>query len=267
MARYLQAIADAAIVGARWVVALDDDFNGRLLSGQPKALADWKRIAAELSFFEAHKDWRNLKPYGRLAIVEDPSSGALLSGGVLDMIAVKHTPVRPVPLAKLKDSALDGATMAVNVEPDATSPAQKAALRSFTRTGGTLLNAPPGWKIPVPRSGQITLDKKELDQIDDIWKDINSMIGRANLGVRLFNVSGMLSSLLSDPEGKRVVLQLVNYTSYPVESITVHMLGKYSHVTLYEPGEGPRQLETFSTEDGTGVDIDRVTVSAALVLE
>lgn len=267
VARYLQAIADAAIVGARWVVALDDDFNRRLLSRQPKALAGWKRIGAELSFFEEHKDWRRLAPCGRLAILEDPSSGALLSGGVLDMIAVKHTPVRPLPLAKLSDAALDGVTMAVNVDPDATSPGQKEALRGFTRRGGTLLSAPPGWKVPAPPDGQITLGKKELDQIDDIWQGINSMIGRANLGVRLFNVSGMLSSLLGDPDGKRVVLQLVNYTSYPVDSITVHVLGKYSRATLYAPETPPRQLETYVIEDGTGIDIPRVAVSAALVLE
>ena len=34
---------------------------------------------------------------GKLAIVQDPAKGGLLSGGILDMIAVKHTPVRAVP--------------------------------------------------------------------------------------------------------------------------------------------------------------------------
>ncbi len=133
----------------------------------------------------------------RLAIVEDPSSGALLSGGVLDMIAVKHTPVRPVPLARLSEASLHGTSMAVNVDPESISPGQKEALRAFTKGGGTLLTAPPGWKIPAPAKDQITLDKKQLDQIDDIWKGINSMIGRTNLGARLFNVSGMLSSRAS----------------------------------------------------------------------
>jgi hypothetical protein len=267
VAHYLQAVSDAAMVCGRWVVALDDEFNRRLLAREPKAVADWNRIGAQLRFFEDHKEWRALKPYGQLAIVEDPSSGALLSGGVLDMIAVKHTPVRPVPLAKLTEASLRGASMAVNVDPEAVSSGQKEALRSFTRGGGTLLTVPPGWKFPPPQKDQITLGKKELDQIDDIWKDINSMIGRTNLGARLFNVSGMLSSLLGDPDAKRVVLELVNYTSYPVESITVHMLGKYKRAILYTPEKAPRELETYSTEDGTGIDIDQVAVSAALVLE
>ncbi|MGE5647273.1 MAG: hypothetical protein ACM336_15935 [Acidobacteriota bacterium] len=264
--RYLQAISDAETVGARWVIALDEEFTRRLLARDPRAVADWRRIGAQLRFFEDHKDWRALKPYGRLAIIEDPSSGALLSGGVLDMIAVKHTPVRPVPLAKLDTASLRGASMAVNVDPESVSPGHKEALRGFTRSGGTLLTAPPGWKFPPPRKDQITLEKKELDRIDDIWKDINSMIGRTNLGARLFNVAGMLSSLLGDDT--RVVLQLTNYTSYPVESIAVHMLSKYKKATLYTPEKQPRELETYETEGGgTGVDIDQVTVSAALVLE
>ena len=201
VARYLQAISDAETVGARWVVALHQEFDRRLLEREPKALADWKRIGAQLRFFEEHKDWRALKPFGRLAIVEDPSSGALLSGGVLDMIAVKHTPVRPVPLAQLGEGSLKGASMAVNVDPEAVSPGQKETLRGFTRGGGTLLSAPPGWKFPLPRKDQITLEKKEMERLDDIWKDINSMIGRRNLGARLFNVSTMLSTCWH-PDGK-----------------------------------------------------------------
>ena len=93
------------------------------------------------------------------------------------------------------------------------------------------------------------------------------MIGHTNLGARLFNVGGMLSSLLGDPDGKRVVLQLTNYTSYPVESVTVQMLGKYSRATLYTPEQPPRVLEAYAIEDGTGIDLDQVSVSAALVLE
>ena len=37
-----------------------------------------------------------MQPYGKLAVVQDPDD-ALLSGGILDMIAAKHTPVRAIP--------------------------------------------------------------------------------------------------------------------------------------------------------------------------
>ena len=264
---YLQAICDASVAGARWIVALDDGFSARLLAREPGALKDWRRIAAQLQFFEEHKEWRNWQPYSRLAVVQDAGSGAMLSGGILDMIVTRHMPVRPVPVPKLTKEALEGATWAVNVDPAALVPAQKEALVAFARAGGTLLNGPPGWKFPAPRDNQITLGEKELSQIDDIWKGMNSMIGRTNLGVRLFNVSGTLSSLLGAPDGKRVVLQLVNYTNYPVESVTVQVLGKFTRARLYSPGNPVRDLEVYSIEDGVGVDIPQVAVLAALVLE
>ena len=92
--------------------------------------------------------------------------------------------------------------MAVNIEGDALTPEQKEVLRGFTRSGGTLLNGPPGWKDPTPPAGKITLEKAELERLNDMWRDVNSMIGRRNMGVRLFNVSSMLSNYLAAPDGK-----------------------------------------------------------------
>ena len=84
-------------------------------------------------------------------MVEDVEGGGLLSGGILDMIAAKHTPVRPVPPQKLSAGALKGASMAVNVDSQSLSPEQREILRSFTRSGGTLLPAhPAGSKSRAP---------------------------------------------------------------------------------------------------------------------
>jgi hypothetical protein len=115
--RYLQAISDAAIVGARWIIALDDDFSRRLIAGEEPARKTWDRMMQLARYYESHADWRDMKPAGQLAILQDVDSGALLSGGVLDMIAVKHTPVRPVPTHKLEAASMEGTKMAVNVDP------------------------------------------------------------------------------------------------------------------------------------------------------
>jgi hypothetical protein len=70
------------------------------------------------------------------------------------MIAVKHTPVRAVVARDLSRERMQGAKMAVNVDPAQTGDAGKQILRDFTRGGGTLLTAPPGWKFPPQRPGQ-----------------------------------------------------------------------------------------------------------------
>jgi len=265
--RYLQVIADAAISGARWVLSLDDDFIARLAKQDAAAIADWKRIAGLLQYFEQHPEWRQMKESGKLAVVQDPAKGGLLSGGILDMIAVKHTPVRPIARQQLSPKALEGATMAVNVDGDALSPDQKEVLRGFTRGGGTLLTGPPGWKDPTPGAGKITLESAELERLNDIWHDVNSMVGRRNMGVRLFNVSSMLSNFLASADGRSAVLHLVNYSDYPVEDVAVHYLGQYRHATLITPEGVEKKLEVYETDEGLGVDIDKVSVCATVRLE
>lgn len=265
--RYIQAIGDAAMAGARWVIALDEQFNAKLLSGDKKTVDAWRRIAKVLEYFEAHKDWRRAEPFAKLALVEDADSGALLSGGILDMIAVKHTPVRPIPSRRLDQKSLAASQLAVNVDPESLNADQKEALKVFTRAGGTLLTGPPGWKFPTPAKGQITLEKDDLKKLDDIWRELNSMTGRKNLGARLFNVSSMLSNLLELPGRNEVLLHLVNYSDFPVENVTVHVLGSYKSAMLYSAEGQPISVTGYPVDDGTGFDIDRVASVATLLLQ
>src|SRR5215471_2099243 len=266
-ARYLQVIAEAEISGARWVIAFDDDLAARLAKREEGALGAWKRMTALVAYYESHPEWREMRENGRLAVVQDPAKGGLLSGGILDMIAVKHTPVRPVAGSRLSADALAGATMAVNIEGDALTPEQKQVLREFTRSGGMLLNGPPGWKDPAPPAGQITLDKSDLERLNDMWRDVNSLIGRRNMGVRLYNVASMLSNYLGSADGKSAVVHLVNYSDYPVESVTLQYVANFSRATLITPEGKQQKLEVYKTEEGWGVDIDRVVVCATIKLE
>jgi hypothetical protein len=265
--RYLQVIADAAASGARWVLAFDANFAARLGRRDADAMQDWRRINQLVAFFERHPEWRHMPEFGKLAVVQDPAKGGLLSGGILDMIAVKHTPVRPVPVQHLSPEALAGATMAVDVDAAALTAEQKEILRNFARGGGTLLTGPPGWKDQTPTGDSITLDKAELERLNEIWRDVNSMVGRRNLGVRLFNVSSMLSNVLTSTDGRTEVVHLVNYSDYPVENVTVHFLGDFKHATLLAPDSTEKALEIYPAEEGHGVDLDKVSVSATVRLE
>ena len=93
------------------------------------------------------------------------------------------------------------------------------------------------------------------------------MTGRRNLGARLFNVSSMLSNLIESADGKQTALHLVNYSGFPVENVTVHVLGKFKTATLLAPGAQARKIEVYEIEEGTGIDIDSVNVAATLMLE
>jgi hypothetical protein len=264
---YLAAIGDAGMTGARWVLDFDDEFAQGLRRGDATALKNWALIVQHVKFYEDHKEWRGFTMRSTLALVEAPESGALISGGVLDMMATKHTPVTPIPARTLDGKSLVRSKMAVNVDPELLSANQKEALKVFTKAGGTLLTGPPGWRFPSLQPDQITLDKKDLETLDSIWKELNTVTGRDNLGARLFNVGSMLSNLLESPDGKQVALELVNYSDYPVADITVHVLGKFKKATLMRPEAGPQKLDVYEVEEGTGIDIPALGALGTLVLE
>ncbi|MBI2685458.1 MAG: hypothetical protein HYX27_04010 [Acidobacteria bacterium] len=267
ISRYLQVAAEAAMCGARWVIALDKDFEKRLLSNDANAVRDWRKLASLLAFIESQKEKLQWPAAGQLTLIQDAASGSMLSGGILDMIAVKHTPVRPIPASKMKLKEMRGAVMAVNVSPSTMTSAEREVLAQFTRSGGTVLTGPKNWQFPTPREGQVVLDERELTKLDAIWKEVNTLTGRRNLGARLFNAGTMLSNLTESPDHGKQLLHLVNYTDFPVESITVHMLGNWKKATLLQPGVPPKILETYPTEEGTGIDIPEMSWYAILELE
>jgi hypothetical protein len=224
-------------------------------------------MSTMLRFYEDHKEVRQLRPYSQLAIVQDSDSGALLSGGILDMLAVQNTPVIPIPGHHVTEAQLEGTKLAVNIDPGGLEPERKETLKTFTRRGGTVVNGPPGWKMPSTSKDGLTLDKEHRQSVDAIWPELHTLTNRKNLGARLFNVSSMLSYVQATPDGKRVLLQLVNYSDYAVENVTAFVLGKWAKVSLYAPGEPVRTLTPYQTDEGTGVDIDKVGTAAILVLE
>ena len=267
-ARYLQAIADAESAGARWVVALDDDTSQRLLSGDAKALDLWQKVGELLRFYAGHPEWQAMRPYSTLALLEDANSGAYLAGGIVDMLAAKHTAVRPVALRSMQTASMVNASLAVNVDPAALTPAQQDALKAWTRAGNTLLTAPPGWKMPMPDDPkQISLNRDQIARLGEIWRELNSLIGSRNPGGKVYNAPGAISNVVAAPGGRPVVVHLVNYTNYPMEDVTVRFTGRFSSAKLLAPGQQPRDLEIFQDDGASEVSIPKFTSVAALVME
>jgi hypothetical protein len=265
--RYRQAIADAAMSGARWVFAFDNHLAATLHDREQQAMRDWKAINEVLRYFEHYPEWRAMREYGKLVLVQNPAQGGLVSGGLLDMIAVKRMPLRVVARPFLTAEVLQGASVVVNVDAGGLTAVQDKALREFVRSGGTVLTGPPGWKDESPKGRSFTLDKPELDRLNDLGKEVDSLISRSSFGVRVFNASSMLSNVLVSNDGKTIVVHLVNYSDYPVENLTLMFPSDYKKATLIAP-EGTGQLQDiFQTPDGSGVGVEKVSVCAAVKLE
>jgi hypothetical protein len=265
--RYLQVIADVGIAGARWVLALDDDFAARLSSRQATAMRDWRRMMSLLRYFEAHPEWRRMPEYGKVAVIQDPIEGGLMSGGALDMMATKHLPARLVPSEFLTAEAVRGVTVTLNLDSSELTATQQKTLRDFTRAGGTLLTVPPIGQNAGPMGDRFTPNKAEYEQVNSLWHELNSTLERRHYGVSLFNVSSVLSNVLASADGKTLVVHLVNYSDYPVEDISVMFPDEYKKATLITPEGAAKTLEVSRGMEGLGVTIDKMSVCATIEIE
>ncbi len=268
--RYLSAIGDAVAGGGTWIVSLDRDLAQRWLAGDPRADAIWKRISAQLAFFARHRDWLRLPPSGRLAIIQDESTGALLSAGLLDMIGSRHTPARIVPPSKIAPDRLKGARIAINVEPATLAAPAREGLKSFATSGGRVVSNPDDFRFPKAEGYLLDLNKlpkAELDRFEFLWKSLISTTRGENLGVRLFNVASILSSLVADPATGRSYLFLINYAEHAAENITMYLPGKVKSARAYTPENQPRDLESYAVDEGTSFDLERMASAAIIELE
>jgi hypothetical protein len=265
--RYLQAIGDAAIAGARWIVSLDQDLQQRLLAREPVAMRAWQRIGAYLRYFEEHREWSGYTPYSRLALVEDEDNGGLLSAGLLDMISFQHTPVRVIPRRRLDAHRLEGVRIVLNVDAAPVTAEEAQTLDGFTKRGGTLLAPPAEWKFPQIPENQITPGRRQQEQLEPMWEVAYRATARKNFGVRLFNVASTVAALRATRNASSLLIHLLNFTDFAGESITIHALGKWKQARLYSPEAPVRILQTYEIPEGTGIDVDRIPVFASIRLD
>ena len=162
---------------------------------------------------------------------------ARFSGWLFDMLAAKHVPAFPMPYSKLSVAALRGAQVAVNPDPAEFPREQVPVLQTFAQSGKVVVEGPaPGPKKPAPAEDEFVFDVTD-SRVDTIWQRVSAVVGRQNMGARLFNVSSMLSNLLAVHGQRQLVLHLVNYSDYPASGITARVVGVYRHARLFRPGE------------------------------
>jgi hypothetical protein len=273
---YQRAIAEATAAGARWAVAPDDELRHGLWTNAPDAIDTWRRIAAHLAFQRDHTAWRNHEPLAVLGFVHDRDAAhRFLAGEHLKLALRARIPLTFIERAELNAPVLAGLGAVHALDLPQPTAAERALLTGFARKGG-LLVVTPAWQpaefsehedvVEVPLGdGRLAVCRDEADA-GELAKVLVDLIGREQLGVRLFRAPSVLSHAARGAEGD-VLVHLINYASYPAESLVVRVAGEFRKARWYTPGAPPEDASLESAPGRAEATIARLPVYGVLRLE
>jgi hypothetical protein len=275
---YARSVADAAVAGGRWIVALDDDLKVRLLGKDADALATWRGIGDYLRFAEQHAEWRNFEPYGNVAIILDTKSeDSDYSNEYLNLVARRQVPYRLIERPQLSPDSLGGFQAVLAPDLVVLSDAERKMLRDFVEGGGVLVSGPSWGDAPENNDfaevtigkGRVVVYREKPPDPEMVARDLLDLLDPDVIGLTAFNVPSVITYVSMDGSGKRALIQLLNYATTPFDSkITIRLNGTFKTARMYTPESAPDDLGVRVMPNGrTEISIPRLAVWGAVLLE
>ena len=263
---YIRCVADAAVAGGRWMVALDDDLRVKLFHRNADALGAWRRMGAYLKFAEDHAEWRQFAPFGNLGIVIDNSD----LEEYLNLIARRQVPYRLIRRNALSAASL--ASFKAVVAFATPTEAERKILRDFAEQGGVVVTGPSWGDAPKDDAyAESPLGKGRVVVYKDpdsetVAKDMQDLLAPEVIGLNTFNVPSAIT--YASTSDNRVLIQLLNYAGRPIERITLRFNGIFKQARLYTPENAPVDLVATEAQNGrTEVLIPNLAAWGAVLLE
>lgn len=282
---YLLALADTETFGGRWVISLDDRLRSAMVNGTPQALDGWKRITTACNFFGKHSDWLSFRPKSVLGVVSSFSGpDAFMSGEVLNLLSRRHVPFHIIARSHLPAAPLDGLKAILYVDQDPPPQELRQKLLAFTEKGG-LLMVPSTWgklgRVFDPGSlqdryqlftlgnGHLAVAKKEIEDPYALAEETHLLLSRRNDLVRLWNAAAMNSFYTASPDGRRALVQIINYSLREKgEPVSVWVREAYRSARLWHLGaDHPVPLPGKAEQGGQEFHLPPVSTYAAVEME
>jgi hypothetical protein len=93
------------------------------------------------------------------------------------------------------------------------------------------------------------------------------LLSPEEMGVTAFNVPSVLTYASSRDSGGRMLVQLLNYSRFPAEAITLRVNGSFKTARLHAPGTTPVDLAVSKAGSRTEVSIRELAVWGGVLLE
>ena len=269
---YLRSVADAAVAGGRWIVTLDDGLRGGLRRRDAGALAMWKAIGDMLSFAEEHAGWRRFRPFGNLGVIVDRASPGELTDEYLKLLARRQIPYRLLARTEIGMAAA-GLRVLLATELAKPTAQEREVLAAFAERGGLVVGGPAFGEVPageqfMERSigkGRMVVYREPEPEL--MAREMRELLSLEDAGVMSFNVPSVITYASGEPGGRRLLVQLLNYSDLPARDITIRVAQSYGAARLVTPDSGEVELVVRAEEGRTEVTIPRLSLWGGVVLE
>ncbi len=283
-AEYSLAVADSRAYGSRWIISLDDKLRAALSRRDTQALGTWNQICGTISFFEGHKDWEKFEPEGILAVVSDfQEENAFLGNEVLNLLNRRGVQFKIVLISDWDTASTKGLRAILWLDKQAPSNVQRSKLLRFVQQGGLLIAqaywGPVGvqsfkkdpafqYKMYNVGQGQIAVPEEPFADPYQVAVDTHLLVSRRNDLVRLYNPAETNCHSTIEPDGKKRLVQVLNYSTEPAEYVTLWVNGRNTSAPLFGlETTDPTVLKGVAGNPGTEFDLPTFSVYCALELE
>jgi hypothetical protein len=283
-ARYDLAIADSQAYGSRWIISLDDNLRAALPKGNAQAKGVWEKICETLAFFESHREWEAFKPRGILAVISYfRGENAYLSGEVLNLLNRRGVQFQIVERSRSLAAPTKGLKAILWLDNEVPGAEQRMMLLDFARQGGLVIastywgpadvkpvkKGPPfQYKMYNVGTGQIAVAEEGFQDPYQVAVDTHLLVSRRNDLVRLYNPEATNCHASVDPSHRKRLVQVLNYSSEPADSVTLWVNAHVGSARLWRPGtKAALTLEGVPAGRGTDFALPQLPVYWALEFE
>jgi len=279
------ALSEAAAYGAHRPIWLPAELAADIAAGKSAAVTTWERILADARWHLERSRTATWEPFARLLVISDFSGPNEYNGTeVLNLSARRNLSFRIAEPGRFTAQDLRGIQAALYVDAQPWPGPMTAALQKFVEDGGLLLSmqAPakalknlrpsketnPRFDILQCGKGRVAVSRKEYEDPYILAQDAHILMSRRHDAVRLFNAGSLTTFHSSSPDGKRWLVQLLNYSRYgaahQVSLQTWEKVGAARFLSLEAPAS---PLEIHKETGCSEVYLPRFSVYGAVELE
>ena len=283
-ANYGLAIADSRTYGSQWVISLDDKLRAALPRGDVQAKGVWEKLCEVLAFFESHREWEAFKSEGILGVISDfRGDNAYFSGEVLNLLNRRQVQFQILERSRSLPAPAQGLKALLWLDKEEPTTEQHSQLLDFVRQGGLLIAAaywgPPEVKPTIKDpslqykmynvgKGQIAVAEKGFQDPYQVAVDTHLLVSRRNDLVRLYNPASTNCRSSIDPGRRKRLVQVLNYSSNPADSVTLWVNTRAVSARLWGPGtKDAVTVRGVAAAPGTDFGLPPISVYCALEFE